>query len=145
MPSIMRKMNIIARCQSQYRSNALASDLNACHHSFVLAICRHPGLSQDQIAAHLCLNKSTVARALVQLEESGYVRRVASEKDKRLLLVYPTERMQEIHPRVLEITKEWNRKLSEDVSEEDMERFLWVLASMEKKAKELIGNGGADA
>ena len=148
MPAIFGKMNRISRCGMLYRGEKLQDlDINACQHSFVLAICHHPGMSQEQIARHLCLNKSTVARALTQLESTGYVIRTPDTEDKRVLLVYPTEKMENVFPRVREVTREWNRSLMEGISEEETEIFLSVLTRITERAKELTGNaadkGGA--
>ncbi len=140
MPSVMRRMNNIARCQAIYRGDAMEGDLSACDHSFVLAICRHPGSTQEQLAAMLCLNKSTVARRLGQLEEKGYLERRTDPRDRRAMLVYPTEKMMEVHPRVVEIAREWNRRLTEGIDESDMERFWELLSQMEARAKALVGN-----
>lgn len=141
MPAIMRKMNVITRCGGQYRTERLKNDeLGARHHSFVLAICNHPGMSQDQLAHHLCLNKSTVARGLNYLEEKGYVTRTPSETDRRVLLVDPTEKMQEVYPEVRRITREWNERLSEGIDADELALFFDVLGRMEKRAKELTGN-----
>ena len=141
MPAIMRKMNVIARCGGQYRTAQLKNDeLGSRHHSFVLAICNHPGMSQDQLAHHLCLNKSTVTRALNHLEEKGYVTRTPSETDRRVLLVNPTEKMQAVYPEVRRITGEWNERLSEGVNADELALFFDILGRMEKRAKELTGN-----
>ena len=74
MPSLMRKINILSRCEGIYRADKLKeTDLCACHHSYVLAICNNPGMSQDALAKHICVNKSGVARQIAYLEEKGYV------------------------------------------------------------------------
>lgn len=143
MPAIMRKMNAISRAQALYRAEALQNgELNGCHHSFVLAICHCPGLSQEQLARHICLNKSTVARTLNYLEEAGYVRRTVSPADKRVTLVYPTEKMQAVLPRVREIAADWQNALTEEMSEDELAAFLAVLSRMEERAKALIGGEG---
>ena len=140
MSSLLRKINVISRCARIYRGNQLTgTDVEPFPHSFAYAICMHPGFSQEQIARHLCLNKSMVTRRLAQLEEHGYVTRVTSETDKRVMLVYPTEKMQEIFPRVREITQNWNRAVSENISDEEMAIFESVLERIEWKARELAG------
>ena len=142
MPAIMGKMNRVTRCAGIYRTERLQNpELTARHHSMVLAITSTPGMSQDQIARRLCLNKSTVARTLTQLETNGYVTRKICETDKRITLVYPTEKMLAVYPAVREITNEWNAKLAEGIPQEEMELFLSVLNRMEARAKELTGHG----
>lgn len=146
MPAIMRKMNVISRCGGLYRTEKLPNtELGACHHSFVLCICNHPGMSQEQIARHLCLNKSTVARSLSHLEKYGYVTRAVSDTDKRVTQVFPTEKMLESFPKVRAITREWNELLSQDLSEEEMTLFWDILNRMEARAKELTETAGGDS
>ena len=141
MPAIMRKMNVITRCGGQYRTARLKNDeLGSQHHSIVLAVCNHPGLSQDQLARHLCLNKSTVARALNYLEEKGYVTRTPSESDRRVLLVEPTEKMQAAYPEVRQFTRDWNEQLAEGINADELALFFDILERMERRAKELTGN-----
>ncbi|MBQ8858972.1 MAG: MarR family transcriptional regulator [Clostridia bacterium] len=139
MPAIMRRMNAISRAQGVYRAAALGDgELNGCHHSFVLAICHTPGMSQEQLARHLCFNKSTVTRALAYLEERGYVTRTPSEADKRITLVYPTEKMQAVLPRVKAVAAEWQNALVADESPEEIEAFSAMLSRMEARAKALV-------
>ena len=139
MPSVMRRMNVVSRCQAIYRSRALESeDILSCHHAFVLAICHNPGMSQDAIAKRICLNKSTVTRALSYLEERGYVRREPKAEDKRVLLIYPTEKMLNVLPRVEKITRDWNREISEEIPDEEMKTFLLVLEKLEARAREAV-------
>ena len=52
MSQIIRDITEIARCGAQYRTEALAPmGLKACHASYLLEICAHPGISQDKLAA----------------------------------------------------------------------------------------------
>ena len=140
MPAILGKMNRISRCGALFRAEKLPiSDLTPCQHSFVFAICKHPGSTQERLAQHLCLNKSTVARTLTQMEANGYVTRIADQKDKRAFLIYPTEKMQQVLPLVRAITHEWNERLAEKIPQDELEIFLSVLARMADRAKELTG------
>ena len=136
MPKFMKSLNNISRSQLTYRSECLKADgICATHHSFILAICHNAGRSQEELSRELCLNKSTVARTLGFLEEKGYVRREANALDKRSFLVYPTDKMYEIYPLVVSITRDWNELLCEDIPSKDLEIFFSVLSKMEQKAK----------
>ena len=140
----MRRINVISRCAVNYKSEHLSGEISGCHHPFVLYLTRNPGVSQDAIARGLCLNKSTVARSLSYLEEHGYVRREADADDKRVLRVYPTEKMLETYPEVKRLADEWNALLSEGISEEEFSSFCSVLEKIEARARE-IGMGGDKA
>ncbi|MBQ5662142.1 MAG: MarR family transcriptional regulator [Clostridia bacterium] len=138
MPSIMRNMNTIGRCQGLYRSHKMPeSDLCPIHHPFVFAICNNPGMSQDWLAKHLSLNKSTVARSLSHLESTGYAERRLHPEDKRITLVYPTEKMLGILPTVRQVAHEWTEEISRVITPEEMEQFCAVLEKLAEEAKRI--------
>ena len=140
MKIISRKMNIISRCSGLYRTAELSdTELIAGHIPFLFAVCRTPGLSQDQLARRLCFNKSTVTRRLAFLEEHGFITREADENDKRVMRVYPTEKTQAILPRLRDVSQTWNEKVTVDVSSEELEVFERVLDKIALRAKELVG------
>ena len=141
MATLMRRINVISRCAITYKSERLSGELSGCHHPFVFCITRNPGMFQDAISRQLFLNKSTVARTLSYLEEHGYVRREADASDKRVLHVYPTDKMLEALPRVREISKEWNSLIAEGISEQEFELFSSVLEKIEARARAALGGG----
>ena len=101
MPKFMRLVNIISRSQALYRSDRLKEEtLLPWHYNYVMPLCFNPGLSQEQLARHVCLDKCNVTRHLAKLEEQGYVERRPSEKDRRVTLVYPTPLLEEMLPKV---------------------------------------------
>ena len=139
MSKFMKMLNNISRSQAVFRHTRIsAQDLQGAHYSFVLAICRKPGRSQEELARDLCVNKSTVTRNLNFLEEKGYIRRTALENDKRQFCVHPTEKMIKIFPEVREASAEWMRLLSEGISQEELAIFDSVLSRMQEKAREII-------
>ena len=139
MSKFMKMLNNISRSQAVYRHNKIsAEDLQTTHYAFVLAICREPGRSQEELAKELCLNKSTVARNLNCLEEKGYITRNALPMDKRQFSVYPTEKMLAVLPEIKNASGEWMSLLSEGISEEELEIFNSVLERMETRARDII-------
>ncbi len=135
----MRKTNIISRCESIYRQDKLKKDgLTACHQSYILSICHHPGMTQDQLAKHICINKSGVTRHLAFLEKKGYVERRPDENDKRAICVYPTQKMLDIYPEVKNIAERWNAYLTEDISPEEFQCFFSVLDKIAERAQKYL-------
>ena len=135
----MRKTNIISRCEGIYRQDKLKdSGLSACHHSYILAISHHPGMTQDQLAKHICIDKSGVTRHLSYLEKKGYVERRSDQHDKRAICVYPTQKMLDILPEVKQIVTDWNNYLTEDIDPEELDCFNRVLDQIAERAKKYI-------
>ena len=139
MSKFMKMLNNISRSQAVYRHNKIsAEDLQTTHYAFVLAICREPGRSQEELAKELCLNKSTVARNLNCLEEKGYIIRTSLPANKRQFSVYPTEKMLSVLPEVKSASSEWMSLLSEGISDEELKIFNSVLERMQTRAREII-------
>ena len=135
MPQIIRDITEIARCGAQYRTEALAPlGLKACHASYLLEICAHPGISQDQLAARICVNKSNVARQAAILEEDGFITRSPSPCDKRIMQMYPTDKTLALLPEISPILHRWEDYLTADVSEEEKAVLARVLDRMKNKA-----------
>jgi DNA-binding MarR family transcriptional regulator len=139
MSKFMKMLNNISRSQAIYRHGRVsAEDLQAGHYAFVLAICCEAGRSQEELARELCINKSTVARNLNQLEEKGYIQRNSLPNDKRQFAVYPTEKMLGILPEVKQVSTEWRSLLSEGIPEAELTIFHSVLERMEMRAREIV-------
>ena len=133
----MRYINSTSRCGSAWRTERLKdTDLGESHHTYIFTVCRHPGISQEAIAKRLFINKSNVTRSLAHLEKYGYVRRERSEEDKRVTLVYPTEKAFETLPLVREMLDEWNGIITRGFSDEELEIFNEMMARVAKNAKE---------
>ncbi len=137
MPSLMKHINVIGRCGGMFRSERLKdTDLSSCHTSYILSICHAPGISQDQLARRICINRSNVTRQLTYLEEHGYVERRQSESDRRVLLVYPTQRALDILPTVKAVVREWNEFITEGFSADELEQLEDMLERIAQKARD---------
>ena len=99
MSQIIRDITEIARCGAQYKADRLAPmGLKGCHASYLTEICAHPGISQDQLAKRICINKSNVARQAATLDEEGFVTRTPSPTDKRIMELHPTQKTLDLLP-----------------------------------------------
>lgn len=135
MPHIIKTMNEITRCGMQYRTDNLEPfGLKSCHASYLLEICRNPGISQDMLARRICINKSNIARQIVVLEEGGFVERRSSQEDKRVMELYPTEKTLELLPELRKVLGSWSRYLTQDFTEEEIELLAKMLSSMRERA-----------
>ena len=141
MPRFMKMLNNISRSQAIYRHSKIsAEDLQTGQYAFVLAICREPGRSQEELARELCINKSTVTRNLNYLEEREYITRIPLPNDKRQFSVYPTEKMLAVLPEIRQVSAEWMALLSEGIPQEELAVFDSVLARMQARAAQIIEN-----
>ena len=141
MSKLMRMVNILSRCQALYRADRLREgDLCSWHYNYVMPICHHPGMSQEQLARHVCVDKCNVTRHLAKLEEEGYVERRPSQTDKRVTLVYPTQRLEELIPKVRQINQEWADYILDGLSVDEVEQLEATLLKIARRAKEYVNS-----
>ena len=141
MSKIIRDITEIARCGAQYRTDALAPlGLKACHASYLTEICAHPGISQDRLAARICINKSNVARQAAFLEEEGFITRTPSPTDKRIMELYPTDKTLELMPQISPILRQWEACLTTELTEEEIAALESLLGKMREKASAWMEN-----
>ena len=141
MPELMHHITDIARCAALYRQEELAVlGLKACHASYLSTICAQPGITQDQLARRIFINKSNVARQLVVLEEDGFVERRPSPEDKRAIQVFPTEKAREAMPEIIRIFRCWESFVAQDLSEEERTVLIAMLAKMKARSGEWMDN-----
>ena len=135
MPDLMHHVTDIARCAALYRQEELASlGLKSCHASYLAAICERPGITQDQLARRIFINKSNVARQLVILEEDGFVERRPAPGDKRAIQVFPTEKAREAMPEIVRIFRIWESFVAQDLSEEERALLVSMLEKMKARS-----------
>ena len=141
MSQIIRDITEIARCTTQYRSEALAPmGLKACHASYLTEICANPGISQDQLASRICINKSNVARQAAILEEDGFITRTPSATDKRIMKLFPTQKTLELLPQINQILVGLECCLTSDMTEEEKNLLENLLSRTLAKAASWMEN-----
>lgn len=138
MDSLMRSINHTHRCSNRYQSEKLKADgISGNQQIYIFQICRHPGISQEQLAQRIAVNKSNITRQLCALEQNGFITRQPSPEDKRILQVFPTEKAQALYPKVVELMRNWNQLLLEDFSEVEREQLLSMMQRVQEKARML--------
>ena len=103
------------------RRGAEELNIGGCQAKYLLAVAREPGISQEELARSLFVNKSNVARQIEALERAGLVRREENERDRRAVLVYPTGKLQEALPRIREVFAAWRALVTEGFTAEERE------------------------
>ena len=68
------------------------------------------------------------------LEEDGYIHRSPSLTDKRVMELYPTEKTIAVLPEILQILKNWENLLMEDLTPEEIDLAGKVLLRMQNEA-----------
>ncbi len=142
MHPFMRQISITYRCAMRFRERELAdTGLAGCHTPYLTALYRQPGISQEEMARSLNVNKSSVTRQLSVLEEKGYVRREPSATDKRILLVYPTDKALKLKERLFRCYRDWNGYLTQDFTDEEKEVLSRLMVRIAARAEDYVKGG----
>lgn len=96
----------------------------------LLHVDRHPGTSQDSIAAHMYLDKCSVARRAKRLEELGCIRRETDQLDRRQNKLYLTEKGRALAPVIREYLGQWGGQATAALTPEEKEELIRLLLKM---------------
>ena len=133
--SIGRWIHILHRIGQTY----IAHELEPFHigkgqHSFLTALFHHDGISQNDLASILHMDKGAVAHALRKLERAGYIERKKDAVDRRVNLVYLTAKARELEPVLFSVLSSWTDTLADGFSEEERRHTLSFLRRMSENA-----------
>lgn len=139
MASFTHNLNIVARCTQMHRTREL-KELGICggQTPYLLSICRNPGITQEELARRVYVNKSTAARMIGHLERAGYVERRPSPDDKRCVTLYPTEAALAAVPKVRNVIHSWNDYLLEGLDEGERDALIHLMEKISKRAQSYI-------
>ena len=136
MSQFSRDINAVDRWLRQHRRKFMEPlGLKGIHARLFMLVCRKPGSSQDRIARCMGFDKSTIARQLELLEEKGFVERKLLETDKRVLCVYPTQKMLDFQPGLKEAMDAWDETLLSALTREEKQQLFEILG----KIRQTIG------
>ena len=142
MPTFMKYVGDIWRCTNLNRALEYEPLGIGCYQdSYIIHICKHPGLTQEQLSKLIYVHKSNVTRQLMILEEKGFVYRRNHKEDKRIQLVYPTQKAWDVLPLIHQTHEAWNKRVLEGISEEDQQLFFEVLERISENAKKSLEEG----
>lgn len=97
----------------------------------------HHDLSQDAVATALCLDKTTVAKALRSLEAKGYIRREQNPENRRKNILSITDAGRKNIADVADVYDVWADAVYACLSSEEQKAFDEYLVRMIGKARQL--------
>ena len=136
MEKFMKNIQLIARSGDLFREEELKNlHIGGCQAKYLLAVAREPRISQEELARSLFVNKSNVARQIEALERAGFVRREENERDRRAVLVYPTDKLKEALPRIRNVFAAWRALVTEGFTDEERETLARLTGKLVENAR----------
>lgn len=132
-------ISILYRKSQIYFGKALKScNVGAAEFPALLYMYEHHGLTQEELALHLCLDKSAVTRIVRSLLNKNYITREKDEKDLRCNHLHITPEGLAIKTQIEDSLNSWNEILMKgmDPTQQD-ELYNYLLQMVENVKGEL--------
>lgn len=123
------KLNAAIYRNAQVIINSKLIDLNikSGQHDFLYVISKNEGISQKELSELLYVGKSTTAKAVKNLVENDYVKKIQDENDNRIYRLYLTENGRKIIPKINSVFLELVTIFSTNLSKNEEEQTIIVL------------------
>lgn len=137
MIDIYKCFNITSKHASVFLDEKLNQfELCSGHRVFIKRIYENPGITRDTLKNIVHVHASNVTRAIDYMEEKGYITKSLKEDDKRICLLYPTEKLKEVYDVLVQAEKEWTNIITDGLTEEELEtykKFLTISTELSVK------------
>ena len=129
--------SILYRCNQKHFDKLLSKyEIGYTQLILLTQIYENEGISMNEFAVLGVFDKGTITKSVQRLEQLSYLRVENSENDKRLKLLYTTDKTQKIMPELYKMRQEWNSYLCSDISPIELEQYNQVQSKLIEKAKE---------
>ena len=132
---LLTDSSILYRCSQKYYDKVL-SDLNlgSGQLPFLIFIYENEGITMNGLAEKGCYDKGTVTKGVQRLVEAGYVVMMSDEHDKRVKMLFTTEKAKEIMAQIYLIRQNWWEMITQQMSEEEAALFGTLQAQAAQNA-----------
>ncbi len=136
-------VSMIHRTRMMYLNDKMKGmDITAGQFPFIMVLSHEEGITQEDLAAHLHIDKGTVARALRKLEDKKFIFREIDKKNRRRYLIYLTEKGRSTVPHIINIDKEWENSMCSKFSEEEYFNLFDILRMFAVNSLENVDRNG---
>lgn len=105
-------------------------DIDIGQFFFLLYISKHDGISQDQMAQNLYLDKTTASKGIKRLMEIGCVERKVNPCDRRQFQLCTTKKGKDLSPELNKIYMSTQEFIVQNLSEDEKDCLNRVLQKM---------------
>ena len=121
------------------KQNLIALGIQPSQIPFIAELLHCDGpVTQDELSAVLIIDKAATARALDQLEQTGFVSRIVNPDNRRQKLVTATAKAKAIRGALYDILQTANDIFTRNFSQEDIDQILRLLNRMIANAMDQI-------
>lgn len=149
MREILREVGMITRCfESIANIEFKEYNLSKNQYIYLVRICENPGIIQERISDLLKVDRSTASRSIKKLKQTGFIKKVINDDNKKNIRLYATEKGLEIFT-LLKKDEEYSNEVAlSGISPEEQEILLKLLTKIRKNIEpdwELVKSGSKRA
>ena len=104
---------------------------------FVMALYEGDGISQDELARRVNLDKPSVSRAINKLESGGYIRKEIDSHDHRVNRIFLTSKTLDMREEIFSTLRQINNRITDGISKENLEITNSVLRKVRDNIESL--------
>lgn len=122
--------SIFIKHRSVMQEHLAQYDLYVGQPRYLKLIRDNPGITQQELVAHLKVAKETVSVTLKRLESANYIHRVINEQDRRVKNLYLTDRGNDTVEKLNEYFATIENAMFESLSDDEkiqLERFFKIM------------------
>lgn len=135
---IIKDFGILYRTFLNYISKSIVSkDLSFSDSVFLVNIGENEGVSQEEIANSLAIDKAAIARSVKRMEQNGYIRTKKSGRDKRAKELYLSESGNELFQYMIDLNRGWLKQVLGDLDVDQIGIFAKTIAEISERAKKI--------
>lgn len=126
---------ILFRQSQIYLSHELREfNITSSQYSFLLALYKQDGISQEWLSEELCIDKSATKRAIDLLVSNGYVYREKNPADKRAYRLFLTEQAHAVKESIYQALHKWNTTIAHGIDQHQLDSLIETLNRMSANA-----------
>ncbi|CZQ88591.1 MarR family winged helix-turn-helix transcriptional regulator [Trichococcus ilyis] len=101
MAEVLREIGMIARALDSIANIEFKEyDLTRGQYLYLVRICENPGIIQEKLAEMIKVDRTTASRAIKKLEANGFIEKRADSTNKKIKMIFPTEKGKAIAPNI---------------------------------------------
>jgi|UPI000553B262 DNA-binding MarR family transcriptional regulator len=133
----VQKMGVVSRLAWEYAREKMDTDgLSNVQSKVCIAIYNDPGLSQDDVARVLGMDKSSIAKLIAKLMDGKYVTRQTNPQDRREYKLYLDERGEKATLELVSYLNEFQERFITSIRPELLDELNEVLNSILEASEE---------
>jgi len=111
-------------------------EINPAQGRIMFVLWQNDGITINELSKETSLSKSTLTSMLDRLEKTNFIRREASDKDRRKIYIWRTEKDRSFQKQYVEVSKKMGGIFYKGFTDEEMESFENMLRRIFDNLKE---------